>query len=363
MSDQENKTNHFIRTAETLNKLLPSATLLKGIAIGILLPIIGYLISSLDSSLVIAKYVLAFLVAIVIVFYLGILFGQSLYNKALDDVKNNWEENLNTSKEASKNLVQKLLELKNKESVPPQEAVSQVSSKLKPFLPLAKKITVLGVAFVSRVWAFSSLMGVLAFAISLAVCIATFMQVKYLREQNNLFSEQNKKVKEQTELMKSQNELLKSQNGFFELQLGQIDTQNLYIQKQIAQADIQNKLVQQQNIKIEHQNKRLDQQTNLQEAERRSSLVFLFSNIMDAIDSELKDSLNKKDTLSKQLIGRIIALSTRLSPYRYLTEGDTLISHPLSPERGQLLVNLVESDLDSNTYKKIWFLKGFGGKN
>lgn len=117
----------------------------------------------------------------------------------------------------------------------------------------------------------------------------------------------------------------------------------------------QNKKIDQQTELIKHQNRRLDQQTYLQEAERRSSLVFLFSNVMDAVDKELKDDYlkDKIRNLSPQLIGRIIALSTRLRPYKYL-EGDSLILNPLSPERGQLLVNLIESQLDTVTYAKLW---------
>ncbi len=117
----------------------------------------------------------------------------------------------------------------------------------------------------------------------------------------------------------------------------------------------QNNKIDTQNILITNQNKRLDQQTYLQEAERRSSLVFLFSNIMDAIDKELKEDVGEKEKrdLSPQLVGRVIALSTRLKPYLYL-EGDSLISKPLSPERGQLLLSLVESQLDTVTLSKIF---------
>jgi len=100
---------------------------------------------------------------------------------------------------------------------------------------------------------------------------------------------------------------------------------------------VQNERIDTQNELIKKQNIRLDQQTYLQEAERRSSLVFLFSNIMDAIDNELKTDvgIKGKPDLSPQLTGRIIALSTRLKPYLYM-EDSTLIDKPLSPERGQL---------------------------
>lgn len=115
---------------------------------------------------------------------------------------------------------------------------------------------------------------------------------------------------------------------------------------------IQNKKIEVQNQEIEVQNQRMIQQTYLQEAERRSSQVFLFSNIQDKIDEELKDPRNKKHTLSNQTIGRIIALSLALKPYRYL-DGDTLIQTPISPERGQLLLSLTNIGLDSLSLLKI----------
>jgi len=110
-----------------------------------------------------------------------------------------------------------------------------------------------------------------------------------------------------------------------------------------------------QNELLSKQNTRLDQQTYLQEADRRSSLVFLFNNIMDAIDKELKEDYGNDDirNLSPQLTGRIIALSTRLEPYYYM-QGDSLIDKPLSPERGQLLVSLLESQLDTTALDKIY---------
>lgn len=122
----------------------------------------------------------------------------------------------------------------------------------------------------------------------------------------------------------------------------------------------QNQLISQQNELIKLQTHRLDQQTNLQEAERRSSLVFLFSNIMDAIDRELSNDYGNNNIrdLSPQLIGRISALSLRLLPYRYL-ENDSLIEKPYSPERGQLLVSLVNADLDKETYNKIYKQSSF----
>jgi len=104
-------------------------------------------------------------------------------------------------------------------------------------------------------------------------------------------------------------------------------------------------------LKIQYN--RLEQQTYLQEAERRSSLVFLFNNVMDKIDEELKDTTNKKKILSPQLISRITSLSRGLKPYNYL-ENDEIIEDALSPERGQLLVNLAQSELNGNSLFKIF---------
>jgi len=111
-------------------------------------------------------------------------------------------------------------------------------------------------------------------------------------------------------------------------------------------------LVYNQNILFKQQNHRLDQQTYLQEAERRSSLIFLFSNILDKIDDELKVESNKERELSNQLIGRIIALTEALKPYKYL-EKDSLIFSEISPERGQLLLALVNSEISSKSLQKI----------
>lgn len=122
----------------------------------------------------------------------------------------------------------------------------------------------------------------------------------------------------------------------------------------------QNRLMEQQNELIAKQNKRLDQQTYLQEAERRSSLVFQLGNILDAIDREVKSDVgtNEIRDISSELIGRIISLSGLLRPYRYL-ENDSLIQEALSPERGQLLVSLLNSEIDINTLRKIYTSANF----
>ncbi len=113
----------------------------------------------------------------------------------------------------------------------------------------------------------------------------------------------------------------------------------------------QNDKLDRQNELLSRQNNRLDQQINLEEGSRRSSLVFFMSNIMDRIDDELRNSKNRK--LSDGLVGRIVSLSQALRPYRYL-ENDQLTPRQLSPERGQLLFSLINSNLHKETYDKIF---------
>ena len=117
----------------------------------------------------------------------------------------------------------------------------------------------------------------------------------------------------------------------------------------------QNKLLTQQNELLIRQNLRLDQQTYLQEAERRSALILLMGNLLDALDHELKEDIGQKNVrdLSPQLVGRIIALSSGLKPYRYL-EGDSLIAKEISPERGQLLLSILSSEVDNGSLKRIF---------
>ncbi|WP_024772917.1 pentapeptide repeat-containing protein [Aquimarina macrocephali] len=129
--------------------------------------------------------------------------------------------------------------------------------------------------------------------------------------------------------------------------------QTKLLSNQNNKIDNQNVLIQNQNDLIQNQNKRLDQGVYLQEANRRSSLVYQFSNVMDAINEELKDEkLNPDRNLSRQLVGRIVSLSRSLKPYRYLTN-DTL-SSLISPERSQLLVSLVNAELGDSTYENIF---------
>lgn len=125
-------------------------------------------------------------------------------------------------------------------------------------------------------------------------------------------------------------------------------------------------------------NSLLKEQNQLSESARRSAIVFELTSILDGIDEELdeaniqKDAVKTRDKneeagttlipenrprrrdienppmyrLSDRLTGRIAALSRSLRPYRYLSNDGRLIEKPLSPERAQLLLSLVDSGID-----------------
>ena len=125
-------------------------------------------------------------------------------------------------------------------------------------------------------------------------------------------------------------------------------SQNLLIEQQTIRLDKQNEL-------IEKQNEHIDQQTYLQEADRRSALVFRMDNTWNEVDRELKTDVARPRIrdLSPELITRIVTLCEMLRPYRYL-QGGVLSSSELSPERGQVLITLANSNLDTFTLKAIF---------
>lgn len=105
-----------------------------------------------------------------------------------------------------------------------------------------------------------------------------------------------------------------------------------------------------------NQNNLVRNQNTLIEAERRSSLVFVMDNVLSDLSKELEDSGNK--IISPVLESRIAGLSRSMKPYKY-KEGDQLIDEEISPERGQLLYSLVQSDMNVNSFTDIMISSDF----
>lgn len=176
--------------------------------------------------------------------------------------------------------------------------------------------------------------------------------------QNNLVNRQNGFVEQQNNLVNKQNEFIEQQNSKFDFQNSLVDKQNILAGSQNSLLEFQNGLLGSQNSKFDFQNnlvttqnRLIEIQNYLNEANRQSSLIFLFNNIMDKVNEELQENPNERK-LSPQLIGRIVALANSFKPYRFLEEDS--LSNLLSPERGQLLITLLGSKLDTSVYDQIF---------
>ncbi|MEM9918388.1 MAG: pentapeptide repeat-containing protein [Bacteroidota bacterium] len=201
--------------------------------------------------------------------------------------------------------------------------------------------------------------GIFTILIGVVPLLILVTQTFILNRQNRLLELQVEQVTNQNVLINGQNQLFHEQNKLFESQNAKVDIQNDLVKGQNKLVIAQNGLFDNQNTLVAKQNQRIEQQTELIEADRRSSLVFLMGNIMDRLDAELKNPKNVKRAISLELIGQISALSQSLKPYRYL-KNDKLTKKPLSPERGQLLLSLINSRLDTaESYKNIYISTKF----
>jgi uncharacterized protein YjbI with pentapeptide repeats len=127
-----------------------------------------------------------------------------------------------------------------------------------------------------------------------------------------------------------------------------ISEQNVTMAKQVVQVEHQNALLEEQTALLKTQN-------SLTEANRRSSLGFELSAILQEIGEKATEldggpTIDSRLTLSRTLQGRIVALSRVLKPYRYLDDSGKLIPNPLSPERGQLLLALVSANVELDKF-------------
>lgn len=94
------------------------------------------------------------------------------------------------------------------------------------------------------------------------------------------------------------------------------------------------------------QNSLIKTQNSLVESTRKSSYGFQLANIFDAIDDQ-------GSNISNNLIGRIIGISHSLKPYKLLVD-NKLSEKAYSPERAQLLLFLVNSDINRSDLNKIY---------
>ncbi len=110
---------------------------------------------------------------------------------------------------------------------------------------------------------------------------------------------------------------------------------------------------------IQNQNKIIKEQSELIESSRRSSMLILLNDVLEKVDADLKN--NPTGTLSDKTIASIIvAFNYTFIPYRYW-EGDSSSKKKLSPEKGQLLLELFKRNIDSTSFNKIKLNAHFSG--
>jgi len=272
-------------------KLIDPNTI-RGIALGIVISIILVLIFQLDNLVL----VLSLLIGVIIVLILGVLLGNYLYTSSKENLERSIDENKLKLNNGLTDLFQTLRSLKNEDEKEFNRII--IESGLVDDLTNILKY---GVGIITRFISFGTLISVLGGTVSLAIFMATFMQVQRIDNQNDLLNNQNEKI---------------------------------------------------------------DIQSYLLESQRRSAFQEELSRVLDLISEERKNfdlvkEAGEQFMISRSLFGRINYLSRSLKPYYYLdiptnsyrttTEKivkPKLIDKPISPERGQLLIALLNADVD-----------------
>lgn len=111
-----------------------------------------------------------------------------------------------------------------------------------------------------------------------------------------------------------------------------------------------------QNNLLAIQNSYIKTQMNIEESSRVVEWLSLLENVLAKVDSAIElDPTPGPKKLNDFLIKEISSLSYFFKPYNYLEiEGDTLMDLHLSPERGFLLVSLLDRNIDKKSYDKIF---------
>ncbi|MEM9022312.1 MAG: pentapeptide repeat-containing protein, partial [Bacteroidota bacterium] len=106
------------------------------------------------------------------------------------------------------------------------------------------------------------------------------------------------------------------------------------------------------------QDRQVQQQSALIDQLRNAREVVVMAEVLRQASEELTQ--RGDSSLSEGTIARIASVSARLQPYRSW-QGDSLAEKPFSPERGQLLLTLVNLPLDSLTWARVKANTTFAG--
>ncbi len=183
---------------------LTDPSLLKGIALGTVLAVVGFMTIQIDAL----WYVASGLMLLVVALLVGAIVGHYLYEYHRKKLQDQTGNSLAQAGEAIQDLGGTMLQWMSRRD---ETLIPEIQSKVGTMGPLARRASQLGVAFIFRVMAFSTLLAVLGGVVSFAVFLASYMQVERMGEQNTLLEAQTELLNQQSEVLREQNAMIKAQ--------------------------------------------------------------------------------------------------------------------------------------------------------
>ncbi len=318
MAGQQPNNNASDKPSAAMRLLLwlTAPSLLKGIALGTVLAVVAFMTVQIDAL----WYVASGLMLLVVSLLVGAIIGHYLYEHHRRKLQSQAGQSLHQAGEAFQEFGGTFLQWMSRRD---EALIPQIQSKIGTMGPLAKRASQLGIAFVFRVMAFSTLLAVLGGVVSFAVFLASYMQVERMGEQNTL-------LEAQTELLHQQSDVLREQNAMIKAQLRDSERSG---QVRIAL-----------NI------------ANQRQAMVRSLISALASEVdqvrrtPDIIRPDAPNHPRRHRNsvrLSDGTYARILSTFTHLAPYRGLDpESQDLDATASSPEQAELLRFLLAMQID-----------------
>ncbi|MEZ4380738.1 MAG: pentapeptide repeat-containing protein [Nannocystaceae bacterium] len=296
-------------------------TLIKGMALGVVLSLVITVGSKLDAVWYVASGLL--LIAVAMIF--GVIIGHYVFESRKKRLQKNALGLLADASTVLPAATEDLLALAQTRDAHHLHALWARLNRIKPTL---RELSGLLVAMIFRVMAMSTLIAVLGGAISFAVFLATYLQVERMGEQN---------------------ELLKSQNAMVQKEIDLVEAQ-MRADREAREVDL-----------------------SLSTAAQRQAVVL---GLIDAIDDDIAllkaDDVNrgeglgyvrpgssKKITISTGMYRRIQRTLSQLDPYRVVDPASMTVGEvPRSPEQ-ELLIHYLESstiDLTRLSLRQAYFV-------
>ena len=292
---------------------ITSPSLIKGMALGVALALIGSLTLRLNALWYIASALMMIGVALLV----GAVVGNYIYESQKRKLVDQSGDYLRNAGAALTHISDDVVAAIVKKD---RSHLANIRYQLERLGPIAQRVSQLTIAFVFRAMAMSTLFAVLGGVVSFAVFLAAYMQVERMTEQNELIKKQNEKLAEQTGLIKAQN-------------------------KKIDQEVAERKRANDIRIAI-----------SLAE-QRRKPMIDLLGEIapevtdaaipIDLVGAREKACGNHRIELSPRIYRRIRTTLPYLAPYRSIDLSSLDLTKELrSPEQEELLHYLYDANVD-----------------